>query len=58
MAQALGPVGTDRENSAMTDLPLTGVASTYASNLEGGRTSSGDTYRHALFTAATLPKAR
>lgn len=42
----------------MSDLPITGIASTYANELEGAQTASGDIYRHALFTAAILPRAR
>lgn len=42
----------------MTDLPLTGVASTYENKLNGQPTASTETYRHELFTAAIMPKAR
>ncbi|QYE32976.1 septal ring lytic transglycosylase RlpA family protein (plasmid) [Polymorphobacter sp. PAMC 29334] len=39
-------------------LPSSGKASTYSDFFIGKQTSSGETYAHAGFTAALLPRAR
>ena len=54
--------GTSSKASVATEsaicIPHTGKASTYAYNLDGRPTTSGETYQRKLFTAAILPRAR